>query len=498
MQKLTILILITLILSSLLYAEDEAIILDRDILYWKPAGPDLLIPDTYLSVEIFKYPEGAFRSTLFFPLKRTSKKIDLNTNEVFSEQTLLINWIPPSLSIIEEKSRNHSFTAFSSYPYGSGARFEGGKNIFHYELGANYAHRENYPHWLAAQIAMNGAQHDLDTRFAWRSKESPSLLTAINWDIASSSLKKSKFYGGFSFLSLFPLESPVEEIEVIDSFHQWKTSADLGAEFKIPLFNTEISLEGEYRDTGTDSYLRISPGLLLNQKIKGKDGDWSLKGGILADIYTGEQSLQYFPQLHIEYMNYGSWSFFMDSESHELDDFLVHRFLTEELYISPETAFYRYHKLGTGFNITETLFQLKMGGGYISGNFPEIENKALISNGRSLFFIDSSFSWNYKAGKVTELNCYADYHDKGSLRFSLESRWRWRKTEEKSSFGFLLRAGNRELLRGYRYFFDDSSDLMTGTGIEIEFLKPLQTAVYMDYLPLNNSIEGCIEITWAY
>jgi hypothetical protein len=494
MQKLTILILITLILSSLLYAEDETIILDRDILYWKPAGPDLLIPDSYISFEILQYPEGAFRSSLFFPLNRSPKTIAQDNEKVFSEQVLLINWTPPSLSTIEEETRNHSITAFSSYPYGSGVLLKGGENIFHYELGANYAHGEDHPHWLATGIAVNGTQHNLDTRFAWRSKENPSLLSVIKWDMASSPLKKSELYAGFDFQSLFPLEETAE----IDSLHQWKASADFGAEFKIPLFNTEISMEGEYRESVADSYWRITPELLLNKKYKGKRGDWNLNAGILADIYTGEQSQQYFPQLHIEYMNYGNWSFFLNSESDELDDSLVHHFLTEEVYRSPKTAFYRYHKFGTGFYITENHFQLNMGAGYISGNFPEIENKALISNGISLFFIDSSISWNYNAGKVTELNCYADYQDRGSLRFSLESRWLWSKTEEKSSFGFLLRAGNRELLRGYRYFFDDSSDLMTGVGIEIEFLKPLQTAVYMDYLPLNNSIEGCIELSWAY
>ncbi|MDC7233443.1 MAG: hypothetical protein PQJ58_09425 [Spirochaetales bacterium] len=478
----------------LLSAEEDPIILDRDILYWKPAGPDVLIPDDFFSPEGIRYSGDAFLSSLDVTLKRKDLPVLVFEESGVEEDELILNWTPPALFTVNEIKRNHSLKAFSSYPYGSGLLLKGGGDLFFYETGGNYAHRSDAPHWLKGSAGIDNSVHSLGGHFAWRETVDTYFLSLAQWSSEISALSGNTLKGAADFQSVYAPGSSGE-------MHQWRAAASAGGQVQLSSMVLTSNLESEFTHYQSGREWRLSPELRIGKRYPLIKGNWSVEAGLLADIYSDLSKVRYYPQLSLEYMKYGSWSLFLSSESDSLDPEILHSFLTEEIYSVSELDFYRNTTLKAGFSVNRAKWHINGEGGYLYAVVPELRDSVLQSDLKQLFFADTAVSWKYNDRRVTELSCYADYEDTGRYRYLLENRWSFSAAGDAGkdhTTVLLLRTGNRELVRGYPSVFNTASDRLWGAGIELDFTVPLKASVFMDYLPRNSKTEVYAELRWYY
>ncbi|MDC7239778.1 MAG: hypothetical protein PQJ50_05395 [Spirochaetales bacterium] len=493
MRKLTILTLLTLAVNSFLYSDEEPIILDKDILYWRPAGDDVLLPDLFLEPLLIQYGSDDYISTLYFPLERKtlpSGKAELP--DVPGRDEIYMDWTPPSLFLPGTPDRGHNrLTLYGSYPYGSGAVLAGLYDNFHYGAEANYSHKEGLPHWLRGSGGYVAEFQSLEADLAFRSEGGASLLPLSSWSLSPRITDHASLELGALFHGLFTFDSG-------DSGDtgsgQWLASAYLGGSYSFSLFTAEAG-SGALYESDSEAWL-FTPELTLSAGWPTERGDWSLKGGVMVEL-SQDRSPGYYPLAELKYMDYGSWSLSLQGSRREVDRAEVQDYLVYEVYETPRIERYGYYDAGAVLSVNGGSLQSCFAAGWARGDFPRNMSGVLVPEFMTNIYGSADFSWAYRAGRVTEFSCYADYRDKGSLRIFSELRW-IRKGGEGSSLALLLRGGDRDILRGYSCFFSDDSDMMAGAGVEAEFKGPLSTALYLDYLPESASLEGRVELGFQF
>ena len=492
MRKLTLLTL--LIFASFLYAEDEPIVLDKDILYWRPAGEDVQIPDFYLLSPVIKYGPDDYISPLFFPLERKERPLaEEAPEEELTRDEIMFYWTPPSLFMPRTAREHHNtLTLFASHPYGSGLLYEGSFDSFSMAAEANYSHKTGYPHWIKAGAAYSGNFNTVTADFGYRLDEGYRILPLAGWHF-STDTGRSGFLG-------FKAEGQGSFASGADA--EYLVSSAFGGGYRF----SGLTLEGRFgavRQSYEELWFLL-PELSLSYARPVTGGDWSLTAGAQAEMAVSDDTAAgtpgFYPLVEISYMDYGSWSLTLKGIRREVSRSQVNDFLVREVYEPSGPSGmerFAFYDASAELSVTSTRLQSQFEAGWSRGDFPFIASRVIEKNKMTNIYGSASFSWAYRARRVTELSCYADYQDKGSFRFFAEGRW-LRKGENGTDLTLLVRGGNREILRGYTGFFDEDSGLSAGTGVEVDFSVPLRSALYLDYLPRSGSFEGRAELSFLF
>ncbi|QEN07661.1 hypothetical protein EXM22_06530 [Oceanispirochaeta crateris] len=494
MQKLTILILITLVLSSYLYAENDPIILDRDILYWRPAGPDIEIPDVFYHPPLSLELENSELSSLFYPLspgphEQQSDAQSRSEPESDDLQGLTLDWKAPVLNTgTGDVTHAHTIGIAFDEPYGSSLLFEAARGGFLYDLEGNYSHNSGYPSWIASRFFLEQEEQSLSASLSIRSNQAVGIASYLKWDgfpqgdtgsygmqagVRLSSTNDSKTYDlaahgglshGFSIHSLLFIPSLAAAITGIPEKESWK----------------------------------IVPGFTFEDTLVLKQGDFTFSAGLLSEISPFDSSIKYFPEVSLLYRVHGLFSVFAETSEAELSDALYQQFLTREIYSWSENTYYRWQQSKVGLHFTRREIQGYTAAGFKQGDLPLLVDEKLMPVRMSLLFYEMGFSWEIRGGIITEINSYADHSDKGKFRFMGINSWIFPGEGLVDHYSFLLRSGNRDLLRGYQDILSESSEILAGIGTSIEFVSSLSFNFYLDCPISEFTLEGGTGISFSY
>jgi hypothetical protein len=492
MQKLTILILITLILSSLLYAEDEPILLDRDILYWRPAGPDIEVPDVFHHPQATPYSEELSKSPLFFPLHFKELSVipdDMSISDLSVSPDQTLGWIPPALNTeVPGRTPFSSLGLSFSHPYGTGFFWETSRDALTFDLRGNISHVQNYPSWIGGSFRMKDPDQLFSAALSYRATDQDRVFSLINWEGSSEPfglMMTSR--AGFKSSSVLDLQQ-----------NDLYPSAGLTLDTSVDELHMAASLDGLSLIQKNISFWRITPEFSVDNTYPLAKGDFSFSTGLLTDLYLAEFHIQYFPEITLRYRNHGRVSVFLETSSKDLPDEEIYRFLTQEKYNEAGYQTYRWQDSRVGFHFTSKDFQGYTTAGFKQGDMPLVRSGGLISMNKTVPYAGMDITWQLNRGIVTELNSYADYQDKGKLRFEGMNRWIFERPGSIHQISVFFHGGNRELLRGYRnlYFYD--SDLLAGIGSEIEFHSSLKINFYLDTVLSEPALEGGSGVSFSY
>ena len=144
MQKLFTPILIILLLSASLFAEERTedraddraeekndILVDKEILYWRPQGADIVLPEVFYTPALVPFPYGAWKTSLVPELSLPEEEEPFSESREQKDLSFTApEWEPPGLTLNGEKnSRRNGIELYASKPYGIGVEAWGGGRI---------------------------------------------------------------------------------------------------------------------------------------------------------------------------------------------------------------------------------------------------------------------------------------------------------------------------------------------------------------------------------
>ncbi len=494
MQKLTIPTLIFLLLAAVLSAEDDReILMDKEILYWRPQGADIPLPEVFFSPPMIFYPYGAWKTDLSPVFEISEDEIPperAGTEEIsFSSP----GWEPPGLSLNgEDKSRRNRLRLYASKPYGTGIQAAGDGGNFGYELEANGSVDEDYPHW--GRLSFNGkpGAFGFSMEAGVRNIDELRMLSLLEAEASFGSED-----AGQSLAMRWKSDSAERNDESANT--SWGA---LGA-WDVNLFSgdslgLDAGLEGDcLREMSCYSW-RITPELLLHSTRSLTGGDLDIKGGLLTDLYPGEPGdSAYFPTLTLLFRRYSEFSIAVKYTNESMDEKALLGFLLKEPPVSGDFGFYRWHRGSLSWAGRIGSGRASFEGGVRFGEMPQLDDGLLAPDGALVLF--SKAEWTQPAGKgmVTEFTLFADYEDRGSFRFLLTGGWVFNRPDGRI-YALTLRGGDRLIVRGYETVLNDSSDLLTGAGGAAEFSPLLKLEGNLDYVPRKGEWEGALSLVFRY
>ncbi len=489
MQKLTILILITLAMTSTISADDDPILLERDIFYWKPAGPDIPIPDIFLHPEIISYPSPVFSDVFTHPELLPDAPVPSAAGEITISGTAsaLPDWTPPGLSL-PDHSGEVSFDVKGFYPYGYGGVFSVQNDPVSFELSANYDPGENYPGWIGTVVEADLPRQEVSGAAAWRKLGEQQFLSRIRWSGSS---------GG----SIWSLDPDLHFSEVLDTpsgEHSLAAGGSVSAIRITPFFHFSLNLGSEYLVNSSIETWNINPGLTAEKIIPLIPGDLSLTAGILTDIRTEDLHFDYYPEFKIMLRKHGEFSVFIETSGSGTDEIELFRFLLEEPGLAPEILFYRGQETRAGLHFTLQGIRGYTAAGMNRGEMPVVSEGIIRIEDGTVFYSEIDLSGQFINRIIMEINSCADYLDRGKLRYLGRYSMVYKG---KSAFPFLsfdIHSGNRELVRGYRNFYYTDSDILYGTGLGVALSEHLKVDFSLDYAFPSARIEGGGTLSYSY
>jgi len=490
MEKLTILIAITLTLISPLSADDESIVLDHDILYWKPAGPDIELPDVFYHPVLPPYDAAVFDDNFIssIPPKAASQNSISALKGPGDSEPVVLRWEPPELNL-QSPGFDGSIDLFGSFPYGIGVALRGEDALFSYETAASFMPWNEYPQWARGAVRFDNTNQFVSGSTGWRHDERHQIISFFQW--------KGETGGqGWNFGSGFQFRNIIVPDETGNA--AWAATGSLTADGdRLPLHLTG-SLEGEYFSRSGTGRWRVSPEISAMNVLPLSSGDITYSFGGRTDIYTYDFKIRYFPEGKIMFRNHGSFSVFLESKGQGLDKDERFKFLVEEPGFEPDVSYFYWQKSQAGFHFTLPRFQGYTAAGLNRGPMPLISTGRLISEDRTLLFSEINLNWQLIRRIIMEINSYADYQDGGKYRFLGNFRMAFGDSNKFPSYVLALHTGNRELLRGYQNFYYAESDILYGIGFDLEISKFLKVNSSLDYSVSSAHLEGGATFSYSF
>ena len=493
MQKLTTFILIFLLLVTSLSAEDDQeILLDKEILYWRPQGADLSLPEVFYSPPMTSYPYGAWKTSLTPVLVYPEEAAPTESGERTELSFTAPDWQPPGLSLDgEEESRRNRLRLYASKPYGTGLLAQGGYEYFGYEIEANRAVDEDSPHW--GRLALEGTPGPI--RFTAvsgvRRDDRSRLLTRLGGGVTFGSEGAEQRLG-------LGWKSDIPELDGGIERSAWGVRGGYGIRFFPASLQLDMGLEGEYLSDMIFPDLRLSPDLSLKRSFSLPEGDLVAQAGALVDIYPDNpDDSGLFPSLTLSYLCYDDFSLGLNYANESMDEETLMGFLLKEPPAVGELGFYRWHRGSLNWAGRLGRGRASLEGGVRFGDMPRLEDERLFPERLFLVFGEAEWSLPAHKGRVTEIMVYADYEDTGSLRFLLSGGWTLTALSGRT-YELGLRGGDRGIVRGYEVLVDDSSDLLTGVTGGVGFSALLKLEGNLDYVPRKGLWEGSLSLICSY
>lgn len=493
MQKPIAPILIFLLLAASLSAEDDReILLDKEILYWRPQGADVSLPEVFYSPPLEAYPFGAWKTSLAPVLAFAEEAVPPESGDRAELSFSAPNWQPPGLSLDgEEQSRRNRVRLYASRPYGTGLLAQGGNEGFGYEIEGNRAADGDYPHW--GRLALDGTPGPFRFRAVSgvRRDERSRLLTLFEGAVSLAAPGTEQSIGlGWKSDSPRLGEGAGESA--------WGVRGDYGLILFPASLQLGLGLEGEYLTDMSFPDLRLSPDCSLKRTFSLSRGDLVAQGGVLADIYPeSPEDSGFFPSLKLSYLRYDDFSLGLNYANESIDEEAFLGFLLREPPAAAEFGFYRWHRASLSWAGRLGRGRASLEGGGRFGEMPHLEDGLLFAEDRFLVFGEAEWALPSGKGSVTEIMLYADYEDTGSLRFHLRGGW-LHTAPSGRVYELGLRGGDRGIIRGYEFLLDDSSELLTGVTGGIAFSEPLKLEGNLDYVPRKDRWEGSLSLICRY